>query len=101
MLAFFLCTLTECNFSRLKCQLCLTCLVTQVLCKMFTHMCTHTHLHCTDIRITVFHKQRVFVSSRKQTTCIYTHLNVDCPLLTHLPAMQVITYYIQKLKQCH
>jgi len=41
------------------------------------------------------------VSLRKETKCIYTHLNVDCPLLTHLSAMQVITYYIQKFKQCY
>jgi len=48
-----------------------------------------------------FHRQSVSVYPCKQTKCTYTHWNVDCSLLTHLPAMQVITYYIQTLKQCH
>jgi len=38
-----LCALTKCNFSELKCWLCLTCLVTHLLSKLFTCMHMHTH----------------------------------------------------------
>jgi len=83
MLAFFLCTLTECNFSGLKCRLRLTYLVTHVLYKLFTH--THTHLHCTDICITVFiDKECLSIHVNRQNALIHSATSIAPYLLTCL-----------------
>jgi len=65
-------TQTECNFFSLKCRLRLTCLVTHVLGKLFTH--AHTHLHCTDICITVFTTMNFCLSmntDRMHLECVF------------------------------